>query len=54
MINIGVTILDSEPNEIVMELDLQWDGNPDIVLDIKTRVGVALPIQVTKLRRRAP
>ncbi|KAL8496942.1 hypothetical protein ACS0TY_020575 [Phlomoides rotata] len=45
----GVTILDSEPNEIVMELDLQWDGNPDIVLDIKTRVGVALPIQVKNI-----
>lgn len=29
-----------------MELDMQWDGNPDIVLEIKTRVGVALPIQV--------
>lgn len=29
-----------------MELELQWDGNPNIVLDIKTKVGVALPIQV--------
>lgn len=29
-----------------MELELQWDGNPNIVLDVKTRVGVALPIQV--------
>ena len=25
---------------------MQWDGNPNIVLDIKTRVGVGLPIQV--------
>ncbi|KAI3468003.1 hypothetical protein Pfo_024666 [Paulownia fortunei] len=32
-----------------MELDLQWDGNPNIVLDIKTKVGVALPIQVKNI-----
>lgn len=29
-----------------MELEIQWDGNPNIVLDIKTMLGVALPIQV--------
>ena len=29
-----------------MELEIKWDGNPNIVLDIKTHVGVALPIQV--------
>ncbi|KAL6523896.1 Synaptotagmin-5 [Orobanche minor] len=45
----GVSIIDGEPNEIIMELDLQWDGNPNIVLDIKTRVGVALPIQVKNI-----
>ncbi|XP_042009050.1 synaptotagmin-4-like [Salvia splendens] len=45
-----VAILESEPNEIVIELDMQWDGNPDIVLDIKTRVGVALPIQAGKVK----
>ncbi|CAA0822769.1 Synaptotagmin-5 [Striga hermonthica] len=45
----GVSILDGDPNEIIMELDLQWDGNPNIVLDIKTRVGVALPIQVKNI-----
>lgn len=39
-------MLQSEAGEIVMELELQWDGNPNIVLDIKTRVGVALPVQV--------
>ncbi|XP_051137503.1 synaptotagmin-5-like isoform X1 [Andrographis paniculata] len=44
----GVCIVegDGQSKEIVMELDLQWDGNPNIVLDIKTRVGVALPVQV--------
>lgn len=30
-----------------MELELQWDGNPSIVLDIKTKLGIALPVQVT-------
>ncbi|XP_022882412.1 synaptotagmin-5-like [Olea europaea var. sylvestris] len=29
-----------------MELEMQWDGNPNIVLDIKTYLGVALPVQV--------
>ncbi|GMP32940.1 hypothetical protein CsSME_00006474 [Camellia sinensis var. sinensis] len=25
---------------------MQWDGNPSIILDVKTRVGIGLPIQV--------
>ncbi|KAL6556736.1 Synaptotagmin-5 [Orobanche gracilis] len=45
----GVSVIDGEPNEIIMELDLQWNGNPNIVLDIKTRVGVAVPIQVKNI-----
>jgi hypothetical protein len=32
-----------------MEWEMQWDGNPNIKLDIKTRVGVALPVQVIVL-----
>lgn len=32
-----------------MELEMQWDGNPSIVLDIKTYLGVALPVQVNFL-----
>ena len=43
---IGVSIVDGEPDEVIMELELQWDGNPKIVLDIKTRVGISLPIEV--------
>ncbi|KAK4401288.1 Synaptotagmin-4 [Sesamum angolense] len=38
----GVSILEGAPDEIIMELELQWDGNPKFILDIKTRVGVAL------------
>jgi hypothetical protein len=30
-----------------MELEMQWDGNQNIKLDIKTRVGVSLPVQVS-------
>lgn len=43
---IGVSILEGEAGEVSMELEMQWDGNPNIVLDIKTRVGVGLPVQV--------
>ncbi|XP_022636023.1 synaptotagmin-4 [Vigna radiata var. radiata] len=44
----GVTILEenSGPDGVTMDLEMQWDGNPNIVLDIKTRVGVVLPVQV--------
>ncbi|XP_070038702.1 synaptotagmin-5-like [Nicotiana tomentosiformis] len=45
----GVSIIDGDPGEIIMELEMQWDGNPNIVLDIKTLVGVALPIQVKNI-----
>jgi hypothetical protein len=31
-----------------MELEMNWDGNPSIILDIKTRLGVSLPVQVKK------
>ncbi|KAF4388339.1 hypothetical protein G4B88_013176 [Cannabis sativa] len=41
---------ESECRGVTLELEIQWDGNPNIVLDVKTRVGVKLPIQVlTKL-----
>ena len=39
-------MIDGDVGEIVMELELQWDGNPSIIIDIETRVGVKLPIQV--------
>lgn len=43
---LGICVLEGNTKEVVMELDMDWDGNPNIVLAIKTRVGVALPIQV--------
>ncbi|XP_027356405.1 synaptotagmin-4-like [Abrus precatorius] len=47
----GVSIVeeDSGPDGVTMELEMQWDGNPNIVLDIKTRVGVVLPVQVKNI-----
>ncbi|XP_051119076.1 synaptotagmin-4-like isoform X2 [Andrographis paniculata] len=46
----GVSIVEGEADEIVMELEMQWDGNPKISLDVKTRVGIALPIKVKNIR----
>ncbi|OIV97731.1 hypothetical protein TanjilG_12488 [Lupinus angustifolius] len=47
----GISIVeeDSGSNGVTMELEMQWDGNPNIVLDIKTRVGVVLPVQVKNI-----
>lgn len=45
----GVSLIDSVAGEIIMELEMQWDGNPSIILAIETRVGVKLPIQVCSL-----
>uniref|UniRef100_A0A162B5Y5 SMP-LTD domain-containing protein n=1 Tax=Daucus carota subsp. sativus TaxID=79200 RepID=A0A162B5Y5_DAUCS len=42
----GVSIIDGDAKSITMELDMQWDGNPNIILDIRTHLGVGLPIQV--------
>ncbi|KAJ0984331.1 hypothetical protein J5N97_002687 [Dioscorea zingiberensis] len=45
----GVSILEEDDSGITMELEVQWDGNPNIVLDIQTVLGVALPIQVKNI-----
>lgn len=47
MIFSGVQLLDSDSAGITMELEMQWDGNPNIVLDIQTTLGISLPVQVT-------
>ncbi|KAG5564341.1 hypothetical protein RHGRI_000514 [Rhododendron griersonianum] len=41
----GVCIIEDGGGGITMELEMNWDGNPSIVLDIKTRLGVGLPVQ---------
>lgn len=47
--SLGISILESESGAdgITMEMDMQWDGNPNIVLNINTKLGVSLPVQVT-------
>ena len=42
----GIKIVDSCPEEIVMEVDFKWGGNPSIILAVQTYVGVSLPVQV--------
>lgn len=46
IIALGVSIIEGDKSGITMELEMQWDGNPNIILDVRTRVGVSLPIQV--------
>ncbi|XP_062195150.1 synaptotagmin-5-like isoform X1 [Phragmites australis] len=45
----GVSIVESDSSAITMELELQWDGNPNIVLDIQTTLGISLPVQVKNI-----
>lgn len=45
----GVSVIDDGGGGITMELEMNWDGNPNIVLDIKTQVGIGLPVQVKNI-----
>ncbi|GAA0170434.1 membrane trafficking regulatory protein [Lithospermum erythrorhizon] len=45
----GVSIIEEASEGITMELEMQWDGNPSIILDIKTYLGVGLPVQVKNI-----
>ncbi|CAK8563474.1 unnamed protein product [Lathyrus sativus] len=45
----GVSIIEDDGDGVTMELEMQWDGNPSIILDIKTLIGVALPVQVKNI-----
>nr|GMC65158.1 synaptotagmin-5-like [Ipomoea batatas]GME17825.1 synaptotagmin-5-like [Ipomoea batatas]GME20544.1 synaptotagmin-5-like [Ipomoea batatas] len=46
---IGISIIEDGSEGITIELQVQWDGNPSIILDIKTYLGVALPVQVKNI-----
>ncbi|XP_022728623.1 synaptotagmin-5-like isoform X2 [Durio zibethinus] len=35
-----------EADSVTMEMEMQWDANSSIILDIKTYLGVSLPVQV--------
>lgn len=45
----GISIIEDGTEGITLELEMNWDGNPNIVLDIKTYLGVALPVQVKNI-----
>lgn len=45
----GISVIEDDPSGITLELELNWDGNPNIVLDIQTMLGVSLPIQVKNI-----
>ncbi|XP_051152436.1 synaptotagmin-5 [Andrographis paniculata] len=45
----GVSIIEDGSEGVTMELEMQWDGNPSIILDIKTYLGVSLPVQVKNI-----
>ena len=46
MLCLGVSIIEDGGDSITMELEMDWDGNPSIILAIKSLIGVALPVQV--------
>ncbi|XP_024968342.1 synaptotagmin-5-like isoform X2 [Cynara cardunculus var. scolymus] len=45
----GVSIVEDGSDGITLELEMNWDGNPNIILDVKTRLGVGLPVQVNNI-----
>ncbi|XP_071696771.1 synaptotagmin-5-like isoform X2 [Rutidosis leptorrhynchoides] len=45
----GVSVIEDESEGITLELEMNWDGNPNIILDVKTRLGVRLPVQVKNI-----
>ncbi|KAM3270529.1 hypothetical protein P3S67_028731 [Capsicum chacoense] len=47
---IGIFIIKDGSEGITMELEMQWDGNSSIILNIKTYLGVALLVQVIYFR----
>lgn len=42
----GLRFVESNVDEIVMEVAVQWDGNPSIILAVEPLIGVTLPVQV--------
>ncbi|XP_022755188.1 synaptotagmin-5-like isoform X2 [Durio zibethinus] len=42
----GVSIVEDGADSVTMEMEMQWDANSSIILDIKTYLGVSLPVQV--------
>lgn len=48
--SLGISVIDGDKGRgVTMELELKWDGNPKIELDIRTLVGVKLPVRVNSI-----
>ncbi|XVF34574.1 hypothetical protein REPUB_Repub18cG0070400 [Reevesia pubescens] len=45
----GVRIVEDGADSVTMEMEMQWDANSSIILDIKTYLGVSLPVQVKNI-----
>lgn len=45
----GLRIAHSTPDEIAMDAECVWQGNPSIILKVRTLMGLTFPIQVTRL-----
>lgn len=43
---LGVSVIEGGGDSVTLELEMQWDGNPSIILAINTLLGVSLPVQV--------
>jgi len=42
----GLRMLDLEPEEISIDMDLHWIGNASCILGVSTIMGVSFPVQV--------
>lgn len=42
----GLRFVESNVGEIVMEVAVQWDGNPSVILAVEPLIGISLPVQV--------
>ncbi|XVE63663.1 hypothetical protein DITRI_Ditri07aG0037800 [Diplodiscus trichospermus] len=45
----GVSIVEDGADSVTMEMEMQWDANSSIILDIKTYLGLSLPVQVKNI-----
>ncbi|KAL5783435.1 hypothetical protein ACOSP7_008464 [Xanthoceras sorbifolium] len=45
----GVSVIEDGESGVTMELEMQWDANSSIILAVKTRFGVSLPVQVKNI-----
>ncbi|CAI5979692.1 unnamed protein product [Closterium sp. NIES-64] len=47
---VGIDVVETRADEVVLHVDFNWVGDPSIILAIKTVVGVALQVQVKNLQ----